>query len=292
MQRVLKGELSSITVQPRQQAQEAIYGPVYTEEECLQIIDMCRMNVLPRVKTRLGETERSMIRPGSVFVYEEEESGILRWTDGKLWTSSKIHGRCLIYYEQKEVEADESVEGACSDSSSLECVLQEARRAISDASQIGDRAERRTHCRTGLVKMAATLRYKERTFHLMAYTTHAFTKQHVRGAEWDMVKAWSLSRNLELRMSYRKRGGSLRLSEEQGPEFPVKRPGQGAGSGRKRESRRSNSLPCLRAPSNPFFSLTPDPTTTESITSSSPASLMPDDFLQEYYMKNADFYLV
>lgn len=292
MQHVLKGKLSSIIIQSKQQAQEAIYGPVYTEEECLQIIDMCRMNVLPRVKTRLGESERNMIRPGSVFVYEEEESGILRWTDGKLWSSSKIHGRCLIYYEQMEVDADESLDGMCSDSSSLENILQEARRAISDTSKNSDKIGRRTHNRTGLIKMAATLRYKERTFHLMAYTTHAFTKQHIRGTEWDMVKAWSLNSNLELRMSYRKRRGSLRLPEEQSTELPEKLLAQSATSKRKRESRRSNSFPCFKKPSNPFFSLTPDPDSTGNSADCSSVSVIPDDFLQEYYMKNSDFYIV
>ncbi|KAF9907727.1 hypothetical protein EC991_010674 [Linnemannia zychae] len=41
----------------------------------------------------------SLIIPGSVFVFDEEESGIHRWTDGKIWSPSRICGNFLIYRE-------------------------------------------------------------------------------------------------------------------------------------------------------------------------------------------------
>ena len=40
-----------------------------------------------------------MIRSGSVFVFDEQESGIRRWTDGKLWSPSRVLGNFLIYRE-------------------------------------------------------------------------------------------------------------------------------------------------------------------------------------------------
>ncbi|KAF8940056.1 hypothetical protein BGZ47_007902 [Haplosporangium gracile] len=44
-------------------------------------------------------TNPSLIVPGSVFVFDEEESGICRWTDGKIWSPSRICGNFLVYRE-------------------------------------------------------------------------------------------------------------------------------------------------------------------------------------------------
>ncbi|KAI5180982.1 hypothetical protein NEOKW01_1223 [Nematocida sp. AWRm80] len=88
---------NSFYIQQMHKTKESIIGPLYTEEECLKIIDMCRLNILPRVVSRLTEAERESIQPGCIYVYEEEESGISRWTDGKLWSPSKVFGKCLIY---------------------------------------------------------------------------------------------------------------------------------------------------------------------------------------------------
>ncbi|KAG0372927.1 hypothetical protein BGX24_012393 [Mortierella sp. AD032] len=41
----------------------------------------------------------SLIIPGSVFVFDEQESGICRWTDGKIWSPSRISGNFLVYRE-------------------------------------------------------------------------------------------------------------------------------------------------------------------------------------------------
>ncbi|KAF8940490.1 hypothetical protein BGZ58_006162 [Dissophora ornata] len=41
----------------------------------------------------------SLISPGSVFVFDEEESGICRWTDGRIWSPSRICGNFLVYRE-------------------------------------------------------------------------------------------------------------------------------------------------------------------------------------------------
>ncbi|KAG0194213.1 hypothetical protein DFQ28_000932 [Apophysomyces sp. BC1034] len=40
-----------------------------------------------------------MIQSGSVFVFDERESGIKRWTDGLVWSPSRILGNFLIYRE-------------------------------------------------------------------------------------------------------------------------------------------------------------------------------------------------
>ena len=78
---------------------ETFYGMVDSTVDALRIFEMCRQGKLGRVQRRLQERERRMIRSGSVFVFDEQESGIKRWTDGKLWSPSRILGNFLIYRE-------------------------------------------------------------------------------------------------------------------------------------------------------------------------------------------------
>ncbi|KXS16640.1 hypothetical protein M427DRAFT_133983 [Gonapodya prolifera JEL478] len=75
-------------------------GYVQTTNDALLLFEACRLNMLKRVQRRLSESERHhCIRSGAVFVWDEEESGIRRWTDGKAWSASRIHGSFLLYKE-------------------------------------------------------------------------------------------------------------------------------------------------------------------------------------------------
>jgi hypothetical protein len=95
-----------------------------------------------------------MITSGSVFVFDEDESGIKRWTDGFFWSPSRILGNFLLYREtdkrgagHRGVRSDSSdandqsqynVDGARSDGASLS-------RPKGEKSQMGlDRHRERT----------------------------------------------------------------------------------------------------------------------------------------------------
>lgn len=52
---------------------------------------------MPKVKRRLRDDERKLIKSGQVFVFDEKESGIKRWTDGLLWSPSRILFNFLVY---------------------------------------------------------------------------------------------------------------------------------------------------------------------------------------------------
>jgi len=50
-----------------------------------------------------------MIASGSVFVFDEDESGIKRWTDGFFWSPSRILGNFLLYRETEQKEASRRI---------------------------------------------------------------------------------------------------------------------------------------------------------------------------------------
>ncbi|CAB4446662.1 hypothetical protein RhiirA5_272951 [Rhizophagus irregularis] len=74
-------------------------GYIETTQDTLLIFEACRRGILPRICRRLQEKERKIVTSGSVFVFDERESGIKRWTDGLVWSPSRILGNFLIYRE-------------------------------------------------------------------------------------------------------------------------------------------------------------------------------------------------
>ncbi|KAG6332531.1 hypothetical protein ID866_6560 [Astraeus odoratus] len=74
-------------------------GWIETTGDALLILEAARQGLIPRVTRRLVDSERKMITSGSVFVFDEDESGIKRWTDGFFWSPSRILGNFLLYRE-------------------------------------------------------------------------------------------------------------------------------------------------------------------------------------------------
>ncbi|KIM29744.1 hypothetical protein M408DRAFT_67481 [Serendipita vermifera MAFF 305830] len=74
-------------------------GWIETTGDALLILEAARRGLIPRVTRRLVDSERKMITSGSVFVFDEDESGIKRWTDGFIWSPSRILGNFLLYRE-------------------------------------------------------------------------------------------------------------------------------------------------------------------------------------------------
>uniref|UniRef100_A0A1D1Z7P7 cAMP-independent regulatory protein pac2 n=1 Tax=Anthurium amnicola TaxID=1678845 RepID=A0A1D1Z7P7_9ARAE len=78
---------------------ETYYGYVKTPQDAILLFEACRIGFLSRIQRRLSEKERSSIRSGSVFVWDEREAGMRRWTDGKSWSASRVSGSFLTYRE-------------------------------------------------------------------------------------------------------------------------------------------------------------------------------------------------
>lgn len=80
---------------------ETYNGHVRTPADAIILFEACRVGLLPRVQRRLSEKERQQIKSGSVFVWDEREAGMRRWTDGKSWSASRVSGSFLTYREME-----------------------------------------------------------------------------------------------------------------------------------------------------------------------------------------------
>ncbi|RPB17822.1 hypothetical protein P167DRAFT_498624 [Morchella conica CCBAS932] len=80
---------------------ETYHGHVRSPADAIVLFEACRIGLLPRVQRRLSEKERQNIKSGSIFVWDEREAGMRRWTDGKSWSASRVSGSFLTYREME-----------------------------------------------------------------------------------------------------------------------------------------------------------------------------------------------
>lgn len=79
------------------------HGFVHNTMDGLVLFEACLSGKLPYVPRRPHDMERaSLIKSGSFFIYEENASGIKRWSDRVAWSPSRILGNFLIYRELEE----------------------------------------------------------------------------------------------------------------------------------------------------------------------------------------------
>ncbi|KAJ6527901.1 Gti1/Pac2 family-domain-containing protein [Mycena vulgaris] len=66
------------------------------------VFEAVRLNILPLVKRRLPPSARAQLQSGNVFVWEESDSedGLVRWTEGRRWSQSRMRGDFLFYDEK------------------------------------------------------------------------------------------------------------------------------------------------------------------------------------------------
>ncbi|CAO3700477.1 unnamed protein product [Rhizopus stolonifer] len=78
---------------------ESFIGYIKTPQDALIIFEACRKGILNQVQRRLTSKERAEIRSGSIFVWDEKEAEMRRWTDGRTWSPSRVLGSFLTYRE-------------------------------------------------------------------------------------------------------------------------------------------------------------------------------------------------
>ncbi|RKP25498.1 Gti1/Pac2 family-domain-containing protein, partial [Syncephalis pseudoplumigaleata] len=73
----------------------AYEGFVDTVYDALLLFEAFSLKKIPGVTRRLTRDERERIGSGMIFIWDEDEAGILRWTDGRRWSSSRPCGNFI-----------------------------------------------------------------------------------------------------------------------------------------------------------------------------------------------------
>ncbi|ONH65504.1 cAMP-independent regulatory protein pac2 [Cyberlindnera fabianii] len=82
---------------------ESYTGAVQTPKDAIILLEASRIGLIPRIKRRLKDTERASIKAGDVFIWNEKEAKMRRWTDGRSWSASRVTGAFLTYREMESV---------------------------------------------------------------------------------------------------------------------------------------------------------------------------------------------
>lgn len=142
---------------------ETFYGFVDNTSDALRIFQLCRIGCLGRITRRLHEKERQLVRSGSIFVFDEHESGVKRWTDGRIWSPSRILGNFLVYRELEKRPNRKFVSGSNSS-------LIEPNVSISYNSYQGEIEELQYSFKIdGLIKKTISAKVDEHIHHLVCY---------------------------------------------------------------------------------------------------------------------------
>lgn len=76
-----------------------ITGYISNYEEAVLIMHASRLGCFEPTKGRLNNDEREKIESGDMFCFIENVNGMKRWTDGRIWSPSKICDEFLVYQE-------------------------------------------------------------------------------------------------------------------------------------------------------------------------------------------------
>ena len=108
----MRGSMVNAMPMPTGSQQQPTYrGHIKTTKDAILLLAACDLVEdagapgLPpprRVTRRLLDSERAdLICSGSIFVWDEKEAGMRRWTDGKCWSASRVSG-CFLTYRELE----------------------------------------------------------------------------------------------------------------------------------------------------------------------------------------------
>lgn len=75
------------------------HGYIHKIEDAYLIVHAIRFNLMKSVQNRLSKEDKEMIRSGQIYCFRYKNEGMKRWTDGKIWSPSRVSGKFLIYKE-------------------------------------------------------------------------------------------------------------------------------------------------------------------------------------------------
>ncbi|VDB82857.1 unnamed protein product [Peniophora sp. CBMAI 1063] len=139
------------------------------------VFEAVRLGILRPIQRRLNEMERaSFIQSGTIFVWEESEDdlGLKRWTDGRVWSQSRMR-EPFLFYDEKIEDTGAQVPRSTSNFRFVDGINRGGHTTPALAHY--DRSEQRP---MGLVKQTYSAwvlqpNVKPRKWHLTAYLTYA-----------------------------------------------------------------------------------------------------------------------
>lgn len=166
-----------------------INGYINNYEEACLVVHASRLGALARTTERLNAEERESIESGSIFCFIENENGMKRWTDGRIWSPSKISGEFLLYQEVPRHLSKNSIKKR-----------KEVERVLDNVGGAGRRSRHEdTIDRTTMHKKTVCIRHGNSNYHIIAYYRPIFANSSLADLEYFRRLSAALSSFPELK---------------------------------------------------------------------------------------------
>ncbi|KAI5151410.1 Gti1/Pac2 family transcription factor [Enteropsectra breve] len=181
-----------------------IHGYINNYEEAVMVVHAARIGTLDLTIARLNAEERERIESGDIFIFIENDHGMKRWTDGRIWSPSKICGEFLIYQEVPRHLSKNSIKKRKEIEKVMEGVDIVSRQRMRD-----DTVDRAT-----MHKKTVCIRYENDNYHIIAYYRPIFASHSLIDVPYFKKLTLALNTYPQLRENE-----SLRNERATNPEF-------------------------------------------------------------------------
>lgn len=164
---------------------KCIRGYFESYSEASLIVHAVRLGIIEPINERLSAVEREKIRSGCIFIFVEREKGIKRWTDGKIWSPSKILGHFLVYKEVPKHLSKSSLKKRNLNEKNQNKITQ----FKIEPSMIDDLC---------LHKKTISIRHETKTYHIIAYYQPIFMRHTINSFPFFRLLNNSLIENSNL----------------------------------------------------------------------------------------------
>ncbi|EXU94714.1 Gti1/Pac2 family transporter [Metarhizium robertsii] len=144
--------------------------------DALILVEAYLRNLLCGVARRPDAVERrDLIKSGSVIIVDQHDSGIKRWTDGRPWSPSRVHGNFILYHELERPWNPSRKQTNAAMGDLRDRNFSQSRRGRSSSQTQESRSLRGTVLASypfkngGLVKKAITISCNDRKYHVISY---------------------------------------------------------------------------------------------------------------------------
>lgn len=140
-------------------------GYLHSYNEASLIVHAVRLGIIEPVQERLSASDRDKITSGCIYVFIEDISGIKRWTDGKIWSPSKILGHFLLYKEVPKHLSKSSLKKRSSSSKFID--------------KFPVIKEENPHDEFCLYKKTISIKHEKKSYHIISYFMPVFDRRGI-----------------------------------------------------------------------------------------------------------------
>lgn len=142
-------------------------GYIQDYEEAVLMVHTTRLGYLIPITQRLKMEERENLRSGDIFVFIESEGGMKRWTDGRIWSPSKISGQFLLYKEVPRHLSKSAIKKRNAQKHLFKDELLKIGKELKDDDRLA------------FHKKTISIVHQDRTYHIIGYFRPLFSKEQL-----------------------------------------------------------------------------------------------------------------